>query len=97
MWFSCSEHCRNSKPQIRMSKKQNTLNCGNEMSKFWKLYQNAAQIIVPLKLTCKFGGRKPTICEKRKCNTKSFRLGCLFEVFIKLLPNGKFLEVMRVI
>ena len=32
VWVCCSEHCRNSIPQIRMSKKQNTLNCGNEMS-----------------------------------------------------------------
>ncbi|XP_028413631.1 uncharacterized protein LOC114536483 isoform X1 [Dendronephthya gigantea] len=48
-----------------------------------------------LKLSCKFGGRKAENRDDRKRDTKTFKQGCQFEVYIVLSTDGKALEVMK--
>ena len=41
-----------------------------------------------MKLSCKFGGWSIQQIDNRKRNTKSFRQGCPFEIYITLSPDG---------
>ena len=48
-----------------------------------------------LKLTCKFRGRSVVKRDDRKRDTKTFKQGCQFEVYLVLSKDGKSLEVTK--
>lgn len=48
-----------------------------------------------MKLTCKFGGRTMPKRGDRKRDTKTFKQGCPFEIYLVLSSDGKALEVAK--